>query len=774
MKGEPRKPGGKPPTPTLPVVSSQAVLQNQSRPILELAVSPWPATQWTTHDYGMDAVLEVVQPRGDNESGYFNTGRRIGVQLKASDQAPTGTHADVAVHVRTVKYWLASHDPFAVVFCHVSTRRLSYRWIDDELVAELASRDATWFTRESVTIRVPCAAELASHRLDEFEREARNVVVRRHRVLAPGTYDRLCKEAAAAMDEVSKAVASAGFESLVALLREAAERVGHARYVVALAGRMRGGKSTLFNALVRREVSPVARRPTTAVPVLAIAGAEDAATVAFLDGRKESTAATAAALAAYATQDENPENRKGVRTIVVRLVSERLERGIAIVDAPGLFDPSDEIRAITARTLASAHAVLFVIDVSPASNGGFCVDSHVLDELARALDHSERVFLLLNKSEALTDEDREDVRSTLQSQVGVRGLLQRLAAPPSFISARSAWEWVKKGGIGESPIAEMERDVWDYLLRTNSTGVVRLETAVGTSLKAIDRAREFIAMRQSGAQEAAAVATRLATATAEVERLDAALASASAGAIEAARARLLQELDAIPRRIGDEMRAAVKLPSEASVSDRLNEHLEAVFAAVWSAAQRDLEQHALMASEQLERSLQQVRLDAEPAPQPHVLAPSFVLPPMDLLPPEALGFGAVAGFLTWLVAPGYAVAAAFGSFLWGALVGKRRQRARAIAAVEKKLRTHINGSVATPARSLLAGLESGFVRVRRYVADRWAVFEKEVLRQLSAAGSPLSADEATRAENVAARLTAARLRLERVEQEIRWTPELRS
>ncbi len=139
------------------------------------------------------------------------------------------------------------------------------------------------------------------------------------------------------------------------------------------------------------------------------AGASDQATVAFLDGSTLAIAATSEALAEYATQDRNPDNQKRVRMVTARLVSERLERGIAILDAPGLFDPSEEIRAITARAIAQANAVLFVVDVSSARSGGFAIESHVLDELKRVLNHSDRVFLLLNKADELEEADREDV-----------------------------------------------------------------------------------------------------------------------------------------------------------------------------------------------------------------------------------------------------------------------------------------------------------------------------------------------------------------------------
>lgn len=221
----PQRDRGRAPAPTLPVVPDQKVIEVRSFAIFVEAVSPWPVTAWAPHDYGMDATMEIVRRRDDGGTGHLNTGRRIGVQLKASEAAQTGTHTAMEVRVASLRYWLGSHEPFVVVFCHVPSRRLVYRWVDDELVADLATRDPTWFTRQSVTIHVPHDRLLSSERMDDVDRESRAVVVRRHRVLAPGTYDRLLSDARSAMDEIAGVARSAGLDSVVAQLDDAGKSV---------------------------------------------------------------------------------------------------------------------------------------------------------------------------------------------------------------------------------------------------------------------------------------------------------------------------------------------------------------------------------------------------------------------------------------------------------------------------------------------------------------------------------------------------------------------
>jgi GTP-binding protein EngB required for normal cell division len=719
----------------------------------------------------MDAVAEVLKPRDDGGTGHLNTGRRIALQLKAGQGDHLGDEVPLKVHVRTLRYWLASQDPFAIVFCHVPSRRLAYRWVDDELMAELGTRDPTWFTKDSITIRVPWERVLSSDRLGDFDREARRVVFHRHRLLAPGTYERLAQEARTVMGEVLRTAQEAGFVSVVNQLTDVDERVRNATYVVALAGRMRAGKSTLFNALVRRDVSPVARRPTTAVPVLAIAGASDAAHVTFQDGTTSAIPASSNALSEYATQDSNPDNKKGVRIVTVRLVSERLERGIAILDAPGLFDPSEDIRNVTARALAQSNAVLFVMDVSSARTGGFAVEAHVLEELKRVLDHSDRVFLVLNKADELQDADREDVLATLGHALERDGLGSRLAGKPLFVSAQRAWEWVEGNKDSEWPLAALEAQIWDFLLRTNSTGVARLEMAVRDSRAAVDDSLKFTAWRRSTSEQAQALRERLDGARKAISELKTFCQSAQASARSSAGQRLRDAMAAIPTRMGDAMRAAQAVPKKEEIAREINGHLSRMFADAWSAAQRELELHGHEVSERLEAALDQVRLGHEASQHPALFAPSFLLPPVSLLAPEAFGFGALGGLATLIVAPAWALAAAVASFLFGAWCGHEQQLSREIAKIEGKIRDHLRG-LKTPVRDFVRGIESGYERLERHVVDRWAVFEKDVLGQLGAVGIPLAPVEREQLEALEARLSAARTRLSLVADEIRWSPGL--
>ncbi len=757
------------PAPTLPVMTEQAVLQNDSRPLVSQALRPWPVTDWVQHDYGIDAMVEVATPR-DGAPGFHVTGRRIALQIKANGDTTRPSRPSVEVNVRTLLSWFASHEPVALVFCHVPSKDLAYRWVDDALVTELGARDPSWFTRDTVEVHIPWTRGLAPDRLADIDREARLVLIRRHRVLAPGTYDRLLTEAQATMAEVVATAKSAGFQSVLQRLSTATENVRASTYVVALAGRMRAGKSTLFNALVRRDISPVARRPTTAVPVLVTAGAAEEAVVTFLDGRRQHVRATSDEIAAFATQEANPNNHLAVHTVVVRLVSERLERGIAILDAPGLFDPSPSIQAVTARAIAGAHAVLFVMDVSCAQDGGFAVEAHVVDELRRVLSHSERVFLLLNKSDRLGAEDKADVLATLGSTLSAEGLAGRFAAEPAFVSAKAAWEWARDGASGPSPIAQVEDQVWDFLLRTNATGVARLETAVREAMKAVDESRKLLRMRRASAEEARRAQERLALGERAILGLRDRNQRELNQAHDLAVARLQAELGAVSATIGRELRAAGSIPTPEALSARVNNLATAALKGTWTAARWKLDDHVQRVSAALEAALDQVRLNHDSPSGPTLYMPPLALPRADLLAPEAFGYSLIGGLLGILFNPGAAILGALGSFFFGAWSGKEKKLEAEIVKIERKIDNHVRVKLVQPARDVVGTVVTGYQRVNRWVDDRWAVFEKDVREQLRAAGEPLSAPEAARLDHLDAHLSAARRRLEAVGEEIRWVP----
>lgn len=388
-----------------------------------------------------------------------------------------------------------------LALCHVPTRAVFWRWIDHVVVGELNRRDPAWIGQKTVSVPLPATQTLDDTAMKEIADVVSTFRRSSRRVLAPGAYIGLHARLSAAATELTSHARTAGFQSVTKRLADLEVSVRTSTYVVALTGPARAGKSTLLNVLVGREVSPVGRLPTTAVSLLVAAGAQDEAEVVLADDQRVRGDATAAFLEDYATQDKNPDNHKGVRIVTVRLVNELLERGVAYADAPGLHDPSAEIRAVTETALRAAHAILYVLDVSPAKDGGFSISQHHVEDLNRLRGMAERLFIILNKSEVLSPPDREEVTRYLEPTLRKYGIWDSLPVPPLFVSAQAAWDWHRAGRNGPSPVVTLEDAIWSYLLHTNSTGLDRLAAAVSELRRAgSDFASLLATRRMSGAE----------------------------------------------------------------------------------------------------------------------------------------------------------------------------------------------------------------------------------------------------------------------------------
>lgn len=212
---------------------------------------------------------------------------------------------------------------------------------------------------------------------------------------------------------------------------EIATRVAEGRFYVACVGQFKRGKSTLLNALIGEPVLPTGVVPVTSA-ITVLRHGPRGARVAFQDGRTEE--ADIEGLAAYVTELENPENRKGIRAVEVFLQSPLLARGMCLVDTPGLGSSLSGNTAVTRDFVPHVDAALVVVGADPPVSG---------DEVALAeevAEHARHLIVVLNKADRLTADERE-AGSRFAAQV----LSSRLHRPIGRVYEVSAQERVASG-----------------------------------------------------------------------------------------------------------------------------------------------------------------------------------------------------------------------------------------------------------------------------------------------------------------------------------------
>jgi small GTP-binding protein len=203
-------------------------------------------------------------------------------------------------------------------------------------------------------------------------------------------------------------------ETLHRHLAAARTRVAEDRFNLVVLGEFKRGKSTLINALLRRNVLPTGVVPLTSVVTTIAAGEHDRLRVYFTDGHEEER--PLGELAEYVTEARNPANRLGVELARVELAHDLLRGGLELVDTPGIGSIHSHNTEVARGFLPRVDAALCVLDAGqPLSEGE--------RELFReAAERVPRLLLVINKIDHLDHADREVavefIRSALRDLLG--------------------------------------------------------------------------------------------------------------------------------------------------------------------------------------------------------------------------------------------------------------------------------------------------------------------------------------------------------------------
>ncbi len=763
------------PRSNLPTVPDKKVTEERSRNLFKEAISPWLVTD-ITHDYGIDCLVEIAKPHV-NGTDHSATGKRFAVQLKASGQVKKlDRFHDVRVKPEHVRYWIGSTEPVLLVFCHIRSKRFYIRWIDDQLIREMTQRNASWMIDDSVSVTV-AEANLR----DVTELENIDKIVREHRknsmpLLMPGTYAKLHAEVSNIAENILSFARESGFQSVVSRLQSLTKALRTNTYVVAVAGPARAGKSTLLNTLLGLQISPVSQLPTTAVSLLVLGSDKNEVEIIFEDGGREKGPATADFIRSYATQEENSDNHKKVQRIVIQLVNEFLERGLAYVDAPGLYDPSQAIQQITEKALSAAHAILYVIDVSPMLHGGFSLPDHVVKDL-RALSAShEHLFLILNKADVLSDDLRSQLFQYLTAELKKYGVLDKLAHPPIFLSAKEAWQWREGGSVGDPPHKVLDDALWAFLLKNNTTGMNRLLESTTELRRASGDFLTILNARRLKGERAFNLQNLLNACRAKKTELDfkiefrvSAEKKAVRDEIEWERQKLISELKSNLSNIPQNQ----KLPTSQYIQEMVKKRLLDLANQTWIALEGRSRNFAALVSIEVERVLQQTRLAGGLTESIKIMLPD--VPLLDLSKTESFEdawASAAFGALGFFLAPEIGLIMTVGSFLVALFIGAEARRKRQVEKIIKATESSLEPLY----RSLIHQIEQkihvfGQGLLNR-VEDRIGVFSNEAETQLGDLGEALRPVDQLEVSRVEEKLSLALASI--IEIELQVNPSLDS
>lgn len=231
--------------------------------------------------------------------------------------------------------------------------------------------------------------------------------------------------AEAALGRIAELARLLGAEAVREEAGEIAARMAQGRIYVACVGQFKRGKSTLLGALVGDRILPTGVTPVTAVPTIVRYGASKAARVRF-----QGTAWQAIHpedISQFVSEEENPENAKGVVGVEVFCASPLLATGISFVDTPGLGSIFAANTEATRAFIPHIDAALVVLGADPPIAGEELV---LVEQLGK---HVRDLLVVFNKADKTTDSEREIARSFTQRALEKH--LHRAIGPIYEISA---------------------------------------------------------------------------------------------------------------------------------------------------------------------------------------------------------------------------------------------------------------------------------------------------------------------------------------------------
>lgn len=272
--------------------------------------------------------------------------------------------------------------------------------------------------------------------------------------------------------------------SIRPLAAAAADRAEDTLFAVGVFGRVSAGKSSLIDALLGSDILPVGATPVTAVPVSIEQGAESVV-VDFVAGNRTSVAL--AALPDFVTEQGNPDNRRGVRSVQVQVPV--APAGIRLLDTPGVGSLAGGGPARTFAWLPRCDLGLVLIAA------GTPVGRDELALVSGLVNAGIECRVLLSKADLLGEGDR---RAAVQYVHDTLTLALGAAAVPPILAVSVRAE-------GRTLLDELRHDVLEPLAAEH---VMRAHAALVRRLRSlVTEARRAVALSGSNSGGASSVNT---------------------------------------------------------------------------------------------------------------------------------------------------------------------------------------------------------------------------------------------------------------------------
>jgi GTPase Era involved in 16S rRNA processing len=249
-------------------------------------------------------------------------------------------------------------------------------------------------------------------------------------------------------------------------LTELQTRLSKGRLHFAVLGQFNRGKSTFINALLGIKTLPTSVLPLTSVPTVIEYGTKQSCRIRFLDGKEDlvvndSAERIESSLRQFVAEENNPQNRFGVKDAIITSNSPLLLNGTVLIDTPGFGSTHLHNTQTTLDLLAECDAAVFLLSADPP------MTQVEMEFLKQVKDYIPRLFFCLNKVDLLTPDGLDEVdnfiKKILYRELGFTDVTLFHTSAKTAAQAASQDEkdehWINSG------LEEVKKEILDFMIR---------------------------------------------------------------------------------------------------------------------------------------------------------------------------------------------------------------------------------------------------------------------------------------------------------------------
>ena len=204
-----------------------------------------------------------------------------------------------------------------------------------------------------------------------------------------------------------------------------ADQWGRQQLVVVACGDIKRGKSSLLNALLdRSSLLPVDADVATSVHLVVHYGPELSLVATRIgdDGEPHREPIEVGDLVDVASMQGDPGRREGVVSVEISVNHPLLERGVVLIDTPGVGGMTRGHRDLALAAVGRADALLFTISAQEP------VARSELEFLVEASERTDRIVLVVTKSDVNSDAVNGDMLAEHRAKLGTFTASMRVRA----------------------------------------------------------------------------------------------------------------------------------------------------------------------------------------------------------------------------------------------------------------------------------------------------------------------------------------------------------